>query len=432
MFDQFSLDMLLRNFRLNVMMKLCRRICFFIMLTWGLYLTVFLYKSYFTRQNVWTKSNITSYKFARLHKVISREEATLSISVANATETNTKSFYSDTKVKIRLHNVKRAGNETIPVHRNLDNEIPAEIRMRKEDNERHYFTLHKERINPIEVDFIINGAQICSSNAKYMTILVMVPSLPSHSTVRHAIRATYGSYVKHRFTLSKGNVEVTVRLAFLVGKDNTIDSDPNIRSESRQHGDIIYADFVEAYQNLTRKMLIALKWVSVFCSDLDFFLKIDEDVFINMPLLARELNKRPYSIKGSVYGYLYNQSPVYRKGKWAVTKDEYPMVQYPKYAAGNSYVISGNIIPRMFVISEYMPHMPIEDVFITGCIAKIVEAKHVFMPGFAYWHEEELNACKFMRNKRISTTKVSVDKMFKLWNASINFADYCKMQFERH
>lgn len=354
---------------------------------------------------------------------ISRSEA-INLRSVNKDEVSSD-FDSKLKVKVKLQTIQIAGNESLPEHKSVEDTIPAEIRMTRKDNERHYFTLHKTRINPIEVDFIINGAQICGTNSNYMTLLILVPSIPSHPTVRNAIRATYGTFANQRFTIHNSSVEVTVRLAFLVGKDDTIDSDPNVRSESRHYGDIIYANFVEAYENLTRKMLIALKWVSVYCSGLSFFLKIDEDVFVNIPLLASELHKRPYNIKGSIYGYLHMQSPVYRKGKWAVTKDEYPMLQYPKYTAGNSYVISGNIIPRMFIISEYMPHMPIEDVFITGCIAKIVEAKHVSIPGFAYWHEDELGACQFIRDKRISSTKITVNKMYKFWNASINYHEFC-------
>jgi hypothetical protein len=165
--------------------------------------------------------------------------------------------------------------------------------------------------------------------------------------------------------------------------------------------------------------------VSIYCSDVDFVMKVDEDVFVNIPQLAKELHRRPYGVKGSVYGYVNVHSSVRRKGKWGVSKDEFPLSNYPNYASGNSYVISGNIIPRMFMTSEYLPYMPIEDAFITGCLARIVEAKVVSVPGFTYWHDAEPDPCQFVRDKRVSVTHVTTTIMEKLWKTCNSYREIC-------
>jgi hypothetical protein len=341
---------------------------------------------------------------------------------------NVENSVTGSKPKVLVVNKAIVEAEGEPPTVNLENNenLGQVLRMRREDNERRYYTLRKNKVNPIDNDFIITGAQICSTDANYMTILIVVPSIPSHHFVRDAIRATYGTYAKERFFLQQVGVEVTIRLMFLVGKDGLSASEKIIKNESRTYGDIVYADFNESYRNLTRKMLIALKWISVYCSDVDFVMKADEDVFVNIPQLAKDLHQRPYGIKGSIYGYINVQATVRRVGKWGVTKDEFPLTHYPNYASGNSYVISGNIIPRMFMVSEYLPYMPIEDAFITGCLTRIVEANIVSVPGFTYWNDAVPDPCQFVRDRRISATKVSTSIMLKLWKVSNLYEKYCK------
>ncbi|XP_045214067.2 beta-1,3-galactosyltransferase 1-like [Mercenaria mercenaria] len=343
-------------------------------------------------------------------------------------DTNVDYVVTETgKVKVLVVNrtIKAAGKKPEKGKDTYNENLIQTLRLRREDNERRYYTPRKTKVNPIDHEFIINGAQICTTDAKYMTILVAVPSIPSHYFVRDAIRKTYGSYSKKSFLIEHTAIEVTVRLMFLVGKDGDINTDRIVRNESRVYGDIVLADFVESYRNLTRKMLIALKWVSIYCSDVDFLMKVDEDVFVNIPQLAKNLHRRPYGIKGSVYGYINVHSSVRRKGKWGISKDEFPLTNYPNYASGNSYVISGNIIPRMYMISEYLPYMPIEDAFITGCLARIVEAKVVSVPGFTYWFDPEPDPCQFVRDKRISATHVTTTVMEKLWKACNSYSETC-------
>ncbi|KAL4240858.1 hypothetical protein ACF0H5_001643 [Mactra antiquata] len=311
--------------------------------------------------------------------------------------------------------------------------LAKEIRLNREQKEREYYSPRKTKVNQIEAKFLINGAQICNTDAEYMTILVIVPSLPSHFYVRDAIRSTYGSYVKEKISLQYigANFSVFIRLAFLIGKDCKHDYEASLRNESMRNKDIIFADFYESYSNLTRKMLIAFHWINLFCSDVDFVMKVDEDVFVNIPKLGFELHKRPFDKQGSIYGYIYRSSRVHRVGKWAVPRDVFPLNQYPDYAAGNSYVISGNIIPRLLSVSEYLPYMSIEDAYITGCLAKIIDAKRVFVPGFTYYFDGEPNPCTFVRNKRISATKVTIGSMEGLWKACTAYKDYCSFRYQK-
>lgn len=301
------------------------------------------------------------------------------------------------------------------------------VHMRQEAAEKRYYTIGKSKINPIDHDYIISGGQICDAEAPFL--LIMVPSIPSHFNVRDVIRNTYGAFARddgtvHRKTNS--TLTETVKIMFLLGRDGNENTDRLILNESRTHGDIVHVDFRESYYNLTRKMLITLKWIAMYCSEVDYFLKADEDVFVNVPVLVRRLKRRPFGIKGAIYGHINKRSAVKRTGKWAVGWKEFPLLFYPVYASGNSYVISGNIVPRMFMVSEYFPYMPIEDAFITGILARVVEATHVDMLGFTYWEDGEPDPCGFVRESRISATKITETLMKKLWLASQNFDKHCR------
>ena len=64
---------------------------------------------------------------------------------------------------------------------------------------------------------------------------------------------------------------------------------PRPLQESSKYHDVVAADFVDSYRNLTLKMMVGLKWVSRFCPHSRFVLKCDLDTFVNLPLLTRIL-----------------------------------------------------------------------------------------------------------------------------------------------
>lgn len=301
------------------------------------------------------------------------------------------------------------------------------VHMKKEAAEKRYYTIKTIKVNPIDHELVITGGQICDAASPYL--LIMVPSVPSHFAVRDVIRNTYGSFARNSGTVhikTNSTLNETVKIMFLVGKDGNINTDNLLKNESRIHGDIVQADFRDSYFNLTRKMLVALKWAAMYCNEIDFFLKADEDVFVNVPTLVSRLKRDHHGIQGAIYGHINKRSSVKRTGKWAVGWREFPLLFYPTYASGNSYVISGNIIPRMFMVSEYFPYMPIEDAFITGILARVVEARHVDVRGFTYWEDGVPNPCSFVRDSRISATKVDEALMKKLWQALQDFDKNCR------
>lgn len=55
----------------------------------------------------------------------------------------------------------------------------------------------------------------------------------------------------------------------------------SLEDEHLLYGDIIRQEFLDTYNNLTLKTIMAFKWVIEFCPNARYIMKTDTDVFIN-------------------------------------------------------------------------------------------------------------------------------------------------------
>lgn len=63
--------------------------------------------------------------------------------------------------------------------------------------------------------------------------------------------------------------------------------------ESTSFEDIIQEAFFDSYNNLTIKSVMMLKWVQHHCSSAHFLMKVDDDVYLNLPVLVEALSLAP-------------------------------------------------------------------------------------------------------------------------------------------
>jgi len=61
--------------------------------------------------------------------------------------------------------------------------------------------------------------------------------------------------------------------------------------EKHLYDDLIVANFMDSYDNLTLKTMSALEWVDTYCNQSEFVLKTDDDMFINVPNLLSFIDK---------------------------------------------------------------------------------------------------------------------------------------------
>ncbi|KAJ8318415.1 hypothetical protein KUTeg_003506 [Tegillarca granosa] len=309
-------------------------------------------------------------------------------------------FEKELFFRLPAHRVPVTNAETVVTPKDINFSKPSpKISSKTRDKEREQFTkikVHKhsdddyeryfrptKRINPFKYDFVINGSAICNNTRPFLIILIL--SIPKNREVRNAIRKTWGSLAKGGIW-PKQSIDVNVKLAFLLGmsEPKNLTLTELINEESTQHGDLIEGNFTDSYYNLTLKVLLGLKWVTLFCNDATFVVKADEDTFVNLPKLIKVLQQKPVGPRGKIFGCFHWRHPVLRSGKWKLDPSLYPFSRYPNYVSGGSYFISINLVSRLFKASEYFPYIFVEDAFITGILKKAVNTTIATLPGVTF------------------------------------------------
>ena len=56
----------------------------------------------------------------------------------------------------------------------------------------------------------------------------------------------------------------------------------SLEEESKEYGDLVQGDFLDNYYNLSYKAIMGNLWVAEFCSQAEFLVKTDDDMFVDM------------------------------------------------------------------------------------------------------------------------------------------------------
>lgn len=90
--------------------------------------------------------------------------------------------------------------------------------------------------------------------------------------------------------------------------------------ESLKHEDVIIEDFIDSYHNLTIKSIMMLKWIKNNCPNAQFMMKIDDDVYLNLPKLIAFVKSDQVMSENFSIGKLYTSEKPYRdkNSKWLV------------------------------------------------------------------------------------------------------------------
>ncbi|XP_068930892.1 beta-1,3-galactosyltransferase 5 [Petaurus breviceps papuanus] len=246
----------------------------------------------------------------------------------------------------------------------------------------------------------------CSKNPPFL--VVMVTSSHNQIKARMAIRETWG-----RERSVKGKHIIT---CFLLGITNSKDDDA-VTQESQQYRDIIQKDFLDVYFNLTLKTMMGIEWIHHFCPQSDFVMKTDSDVFVNVYYLT-DLLIRKNRTNRFFTGFLkMNEFPI-RKifNKWYVSYYEYPWKKYPPFCSGTGYVFSSDIASEVYNVSDKVPFIKLEDVFMGLCLAELkidleeLHSEQTFFPDGL-----KFSTCRF--KKIVTCHFVKPAKLLKYWKA---------------
>ncbi|XP_063880299.1 beta-1,3-galactosyltransferase 5-like [Scylla paramamosain] len=229
-------------------------------------------------------------------------------------------------------------------------------------------TIDGSTVNPIVgqitwlEDLSWRDPPVCNESAPF--ILAVVITAVENFERRERVRSTWASPEFYQYT--------GIKAVFVVGYPNSKTLQESLDDEIDKYEDIIQADFMDTYRNLTYKTISWLSWVKDWCPGTPFIAKIDDDVVVNpfnLRLYLNEyllINPSPRQIHGRAR---FRAKPM-RTSKWAVTKEEYPLEHYPPIVLGSAYIVDRNTVDILLAYVPYVPMLWLEDVFLTGLVAK--------------------------------------------------------------
>lgn len=265
-----------------------------------------------------------------------------------------------------------------------------------------------------ESGYDISNVELCPDLGRNMQLLVAITSAPSHKDARMAIRQTWGHYRQRS----------DVSVAFLLGSSTDPHLTQKLRDENKLYGDLISGRFLDSYDNLTLKTVSLVEWVDNYCNHINFILKTDDDMFINIPRLLSFIEKHAKD-KRTIFGRLAKKwKPIRnKKSKYYVSLNQYQPAIFPDFTTGPAYLMTGDVIHDLYTTALGKTYLKLEDVFMTGIVAQDVKIKRIHVHEFLN-KRVAMNACSIQ--KGISIHMVKFHEQFDLWKKLLDRKTKCK------
>lgn len=251
-----------------------------------------------------------------------------------------------------------------------------------------------------------------------------------------------------------------VRILFLLGhtKSDTLMGNGSggnetyirLQQEAEQYDDIIQENFIDSYNNLTIKSVMALKWITrnQCYQKAAFFMKVDDDTFVNIPNLLQFLlggtiplynetldfyDSHTYQTLSSLnrlnattnymVGYMFCRAPVLGnvKSKWYMPYYMYTKDYYPTYLSGSGYLMSMDVVPKLYEAALNTSLVYLEDVYVTGMCAEKANIPRHHHPLFNYGRYKHACTLKGM----ITLHKLKNDDLYASYNFVRNVTYHC-------
>ena len=252
-------------------------------------------------------------------------------------------------------------------------------------------------------------------------LLIIVCSAVHHFDLRQAIRATWASSI-HKNKLS-------TKLVFMLGAPSGEYQhlEHQVIKESAKFGDVIQEDFVDSYVNLTLKSIAVLKWATVFCQDVKYVVKTDDDVFINIAnlvTLLMDVSTSQITTRFMLGSLIKDAKPITnRHSKWFSATTLFKDKTYPNYLSGSAYVISGDVIIDLYSAATTQKPFWLEDIFITGILAADNDIRLLHNPKFTYRRPKMPHPCFY--KSVVTAHELSADSLRHIWNVMVKDDQDC-------
>lgn len=230
-------------------------------------------------------------------------------------------------------------------------------------------------VNPHNFSYILNpGHKICNSddvNHKNVYMLIYVHSATANYKRRQSIRETWARRSMFR----------DIRIVFMMGYTDIKSDNDMLKLENTIYNDIVQENFIDSYKNLTYKGIMAMKWISTYCRNARYILKVDDDIITNIFYLIKHLStleKHKLKASNTIMCFKWLTMGVVRKkgSKWFVSHSEFPFSQYGGYCSGSAFLLTGDLPYKMYNASLYVKYFWVDDYYITGLLARATKASY--------------------------------------------------------
>ncbi|XP_064078382.1 uncharacterized protein LOC135195821 isoform X2 [Macrobrachium nipponense] len=266
-----------------------------------------------------------------------------------------------------------------------------------------------------ESGFSVSHEELCINNGRDLKVLVLITTAPDHEKHRTAVRQTWGHFA----------IRKDVVMAFVVGRTTNANIQSNIDKENEIYGDIIQANFIDHYANLTLKTVSMFEWVKTYCSESHFVLKTDDDMFINMPLLLTFIDSKKND-RRVMYGRLAKGwKPVRnKKSKYYIDVATYKKTKYPDFLTGPAYLFTSDIVDDIYQKALGTTFFVLEDVLVTGIVGESLRIRRVGDSRFRNEKIKLTDTCTLM--KTVSIHMVKYEEQFDIYKRTLDGKAKCK------
>jgi hypothetical protein len=294
----------------------------------------------------------------------------------------------------------------------------------------------KERVRQDECEmcfrhdfkYVIDNPNICDvmNKSQVIDLVIMIFTEHENRAARDAIRQTWISVAQDNSKTSN------IRYAFLLGYTDNERASEDVLQESSRYGDIIKEDFLDSYQNLTYKTVMAYKWASTKCARAKYVMKTDNDMFVNIPALMKLLRQNGDQLQHAITGkclHSWCATPIRNtRSKWFASIESYPHNSYPGFCSGTGYVTSGRVAKSVYEISHTVPFFHVEDVYVGLCINKL-GFKVIDSVGFAINWKGPIasyytGTCKHKSDDVITIHEVAPSTLINMWSEKCQWSVY--------
>lgn len=215
--------------------------------------------------------------------------------------------------------------------------------------------------------YLLLDPNLCKS-VDPIDIVIIVHTAPANLQKRQRIRDSFAKSSLFR--------PFDVRVAFLLGKTANKTLERILWMEHARYNDTVMGDFDDHYHNLSLKGVMGFRWVSQYCSNSGFVLKIDDDILVNMFKLLYSFLNHMSGKKKSIFCNLWHSGsmPILRQGKWKVEPHVFSSrTTFPyDYCSGFLVLMTSDLMKPMYEASLTTPFFWIDDIYLFGMLPLVV------------------------------------------------------------